>query len=312
MIKKTLPLAAAMAMAAGIAAADYPSQPVSFVVPWPPGDLEDILTRLIADEFQAEHGVPAAVLNRPGGGGGPFPGAIDVAMAPADGHMIGSFVIDVPVVGHLIGIPELDPPVFEPIGIFLNYPFVIAASGDAPYSTMEELAAYAQENSVTLGHFGIVATPTQVSFALAGMMGFEWGADAAFDELTCNTLASGDADVINTTLQQILPCLDELTILTSLTDNRIPLTPDVPTVEELMPELALTTWNGLFVHRDTPDDVRAVIAAVAERVVLGETAQRIAAETGAEVFWQDAETSAARIATDIETVERISEFVPEE
>lgn len=311
-MKKTLPLAAALSLAAGLAAADFPSQPVTFVVPWPPGDLEDILTRLIADEFQAEYGVPAAVLNRPGGGGGPFPGAIDVAMAPADGHTIGSFVIDVPVVGHLIGIPELDPPVFEPVGIFLNYPFVIAAGPDAPFSTMAELADYAQSNAVTLGHFGIVATPTQVSFALAGMMGFEWGADAAFDELNCNTIASGDADVINTTLQQIMPCMDELKILVSLTDNRIPLTPDVPTVEELVPELALTTWNGLFVHRDTPAAARARIAAVAERVVLGETAQRIAADTGAEVFWQDAATSAARIAADIETVERIAEFVPEE
>jgi len=311
-MKTTLALAAAVSLAAGLAAADYPSQPVSFVVPWPPGDLEDILTRLIADAFQAETGVPAAVLNRPGGGGGPFPGAIDVALAPADGHTIGSFVLDVPLVGHEIGIPELTPPVFEPVGIFLNYPFVIAAGANAPYSTMAELADYAQSNAVTLGHFGIVATPTQVSFALAGVMGFEWGADAAFDELNCNTLASGDADVINTTLQQVLPCLGDLKILVSITDSRIPLTPDVPTVGELAPDLALTTWNGLFVHRDTPAEARARIAAVAERVVLGETAQRIAAETGAEVFWQDAATATARIAHDMETLARIAEYVPEE
>ncbi len=303
--------ALATGLAAGSAAADYPSQPVSFIVPWPPGDLEDILTRLIADEFQAEYGVPASVLNRPGGGGGPFPGAIDVATAAPDGYTIGSFVLDVPLVGHEIGIPELTPPVFEPVGIFLNYPFVIAASGDAPYATMAELAEYAQENAVSLGHFGIVATPTQVSFALASQMGFAWGSDAAFDALDCNTLASGDADVINTTLQLVLPCLDDLTILTSLTDERIPLTPDAPTVGELAPELALTTWNGLFVHRDTPAEVRERIAAVAERVVLGERAQQIAADTGAEVFWQDAEESMARIAHDMETLARIAEHLPE-
>lgn len=317
-MKKNLTLAGALAgtalaagLAAGSAAADYPSQPVSFVVPWPPGDLEDILTRLIADAFQGEYGVPASVLNRPGGGGGPFPGAIDVATAAPDGHTIGSFVLDVPLIGHEIGIPELSPPVFEPVGIFLNYPFVIAAGADAPYSTMEELAEFAQDNAVSLGHFGIVATPTQVSFALASQMGFEWGQDAAFDALDCNTLASGDADVINTTLQLVLPCIDDLTILTSITDARIPLTPDVPTVGEIAPELALTTWNGLFVHRDTPADARARIAAVAERVVLGEQAQRIAADTGAEVFWQDAEASAARIAHDMETLARIGELLPE-
>lgn len=310
---KTLTLAAAAALSATTALAQsYPSQPVSFVVPWPPGDLEDILTRLIADAFQAQTGVPAAVLNRPGGGGGPFPGAIDVAQAPADGHTIGSFVLDVPLLGHQIGIPELTPARFEPVGIFLNYPFVIATSRDAPYSTMEELAAYAQDNDVSLGHFGIVATPTQVSFALAARMGFEWGAEAAFDALDCNTLASGDADVINTTLQLVLPCLNDLQILASLTDARISLTPDVPTVAELDPELALTTWNGLFVRSETPPEVRARIAEIAQAVVMGEAAQRIAAETGAEVYWMGAEESAERIARDMETVAGIQQYLPEE
>lgn len=63
--------------------AEYPERPVSFVVPWPPGDLEDVITRFIAEDFQAEYGVPTGVINRPGGGGGPFPGAIEVANAPA-------------------------------------------------------------------------------------------------------------------------------------------------------------------------------------------------------------------------------------
>ena len=126
-------------------------------------------------------GVPAAVVNKPGGGGGPFPGAIDVATAPADGYTIGSFVPAVPLIGHEIDIPELTPERFDPIGIFLTYPFVIATSQDAPYATMAELAAHAKENDVFLGHFGDVLTPTQVTKALAANMGFEWGGDAAFD-----------------------------------------------------------------------------------------------------------------------------------
>ena len=56
--------------------------PVEFVVPWPPGDLEDVLTRMIAEDFSEAYGVPTAVVNKPGGGGGPFPGAIEVANAP--------------------------------------------------------------------------------------------------------------------------------------------------------------------------------------------------------------------------------------
>ncbi len=294
---------------AGPALAEYPEKPVSFIVPWPPGDLEDVLTRMIAEDFQAEYGVSAAVVNKPGGGGGPFPGAIDVATAPADGYTIGSFVPAVPVIGHEIGIDELTPEKFDPIGIFLTYPFVIATSKDAPYNSMEELAAYAKENDVALGHFGDVLTPTQVTKAYAVNAGFEWGSDAAFDALDCNTLASGDADVINTTLQLILPCLDDVKVLMAITDERISLIPDVPTIGELDESLNIALWNGLFVTKDTPADVRDKIAAVASKTVMSERAQNVAKETGALVYWMDADASAARIAADQETGARIGKIL---
>lgn len=298
-------LAATMSLGAGVALAEYPEKPVNFIVPWPPGDLEDVLTRMIAEDFQEEYGVAAAVVNKPGGGGGPFPGAIEVANAPADGYTIGSFVIGVPVVGHQIGIPDLAPEKFDPLGIFLTYPFVIATAGDAPYSNVEELAAYAKENDVALGHFGDPLTPTQVTKAMAINAGFEWGSDAAFDMLDCNTLASGDADVINTTLQLVLPCLDNIKVLVSVTDDRISLVPDAPTIGELDDTLNIALWNGLFVHKDTPQDVRDKIVAVAKETVMSDRAQALAAETGALVYWQDAAEAAARVATDIETVARI-------
>ncbi|MBY6067628.1 tripartite tricarboxylate transporter substrate binding protein [Leisingera aquaemixtae] len=303
--------AAALGLSAAAAQAEYPEKPVNFIVPWPPGDLEDVLTRMIAEDFQNEYGVAAAVVNKPGGGGGPFPGAIEVANAPADGYTIGSFVIGVPVMGHQIDIPPLTPAKFDPLGIFLTYPFVIATSGDAPYSTMEELAAYAQENDVALGHFGDVLTPTQVTKAYAKNAGFEWGSDAAFDALDCNTLASGDADVINTTLQLVLPCLDQVKVLVSITDERIPLAPDAPTIGELDESLNIALWNGLFVTKDTPQDVRDKIVAVAEKTVMSERAQNIAKETGALVYWQSAEDSAARVANDIDTMARIGGLLSE-
>lgn len=300
---------AAVAFGASAALAEYPEKPVNFIVPWPPGDLEDVLTRMIAEDFQKEYGVAAAVVNKPGGGGGPFPGAIEVANAPADGYTIGSFVIGVPVLGHQIDIPPLTPAKFDPLGIFLTYPFVIAAAGDAPYSSMEELAAYARDHEVALGHFGDVLTPTQVTKAFARNAGFEWGSDAAFDALDCNTLASGDADVINTTLQLILPCLDQVKVLVSITDSRIPLVPDTPTIGELDPSLDIALWNGLFVTKDTPQDVRDKIIAVASKTVMSDRAQDVAKQTGALVYWQNADDSAARIAKDIDTVARIGEIL---
>jgi tripartite-type tricarboxylate transporter receptor subunit TctC len=301
--------ATATLMAAGIAApalAEYPEKPVNFIVPWPPGDLEDVITRMIAEDFQAKYGVPAAVVNKPGGGGGPFPGAIEVATAPADGYTIGSFVMGVPVIGHQIGIPELAPAKFDPLGIFITYPFVLAAAGDAPYKTMEELSAYAKSNDVALGHFGAPLVPTKVTMAFAKNQGFEWGSEAAFDNLDCNTLASGDADVINTTLQLILPCLDSVTVLASITADRIPLTPNTPTVGEVDPSLGLVLWNGLFVTKDTPQDVRDKIIAVAMETVASERAQAVAKQTGAAIYWEDAAASAAHIQSDIDAMAAIN------
>ena len=304
-----LALAAAAFAFAGPAAAEYPEKPVEFVVPFPPGDLEDVLTRMIAEDFSKKYGVAAAVVNKPGGGGGPFPGAIEVANAPADGSKIGSFVIGVPVLGHQIGIDELTPAKFEPLGIFLTYPFVIATKKDAPYKTMEELAAYAKDNDVALGHFGDVLTPTQVTKAYAKKAGFEWGSDAAFDALDCNTLASGDADVINTTLQLILPCLDDVTVLASVTGERISKTPDAPTMGELDPDLKLALWNGLFVVADTPQDVREKIIAVAKETVMSDRAKKVAEETGAQIYWQDAAAAKAQIEADIEAVARVGKIL---
>ena len=304
-------LTAVLALPMGSALAEYPSGPVQFLVPWPPGDLEDVLTRMIAEDFQAAYGQPSAVMNRPGGGGGPFPGAVEVAMAPADGSVIGSFVIDVPLVGPLLDIPPLDPNPFEPIGIFLSYPFVLATSADAPFQTIDELAEHAQSNRLALGHFGMELAPTAVSLALADRMGFQWASDAAYDALDCNTLASGDVDVVNTTIQLVLPCLDKVTILAAITPERLNLAPEAPTVAELVPELSLTLWNGLFVHKDTPANVRAAIAAVAEQTMASDRAQQFAQDTGAQVYWMNAEEAAAQLEQDREAFATIDAILGE-
>lgn len=300
--------ALAIAVAPTVAFAEYPEKPVNFVVPFPPGDLEDVLTRMIAENFQETHGVAAAVINRPSDSG-PFPGAASVSNAPADGYTIGSFVVDIPVVGPELGIPGLDPFPFEPLGIFLTYPFVIATSADAPYQSMEELSAHAQENSVVLGHFGSFLLPTQATFAAAKELGFEWGSEASADALDCNSLASGDFDVINTTIQLVLPCLDQVTILATITEEPIGLIPDAPTLASIAPSLNISLWNGLFVHKDTPADVRQAIIAVARETMASEQAQKLSEETGALIYWMDADAAAARIESDMAVTGTINEMI---
>lgn len=299
---------ALLAVLAAPAFADYPEKPVSFVVPFPPGDLEDVLTRMIAEDFEAKHGVAAAVVNRPSEGG-PFPGAASVAQAPADGYTVGSFVVDIPVVGPMVGVPALNPDPFEPLGIFLTYPFVIATSGDAPFSTMEELAAHSAENPQVLGHFGAFLLPTQATLASAKVLGFEWGGEASSGALDCNSLASGDFDVINTTIQSLLPCLDDVKILATITEDPISVVPDAPTLASVAPELNISLWNGLFVHKDTPAEVRAVLIESAKETMASERAQELAAQTGAAVYWQDADSSMQRIKSDIDVSGEINGMI---
>ena len=137
-------------------------------------------------------------------------------------------------------------------------------------------------------------------------MGFSYASDAAFDALDCSTIASGDVDVMNTTLQLVLPCLDDVKVLTSIGGNRISLTPDTPTVGELAPDLNISLWNGLFVHKDTPTDVREKIIAVAQKTLASDRAMKLAEETGALIYWQSAAETEARIAADSETLGAIN------
>ena len=277
--------------------ADYPTGPVQFIVPWPPGDFEDILTRMIAKNMQEATGVSASVVNRPGGGDGPFPGALEVLEAPSDGSVVGSFVIGVPVVGPKIDIGIAEDS-FVPVGIFLTYPFVLAASGDAPYTNMAELAAHAKGNDVVLGHFGAGLTPTQASFAAAAKMGFSFADDSAFDMLDCNTLSSGDADVINTTLALIEPCLGEINVLANIGSEPIGKLPGVQTLAAQADINDLELWNGLFVTKGTPQDVIDKLAEIGEATMASDEAQQLMKETGARVYWQGMAESMARIDED--------------
>jgi len=105
----------------------------------------------------------------------------------------------------------------------------------------------------------------------------------------------------------VLPCIDDVKVLASVGEDRISLTPETPTVGEVAPELGMSLWNGLFVHKDTPADVREKIIEVAKATVMSERAQKLASETGALVYWQDAEETTARIAEDTATLNAIDE-----
>ena len=301
-------LAAAPMLGSVAQAADYPNRPVKFVVPWPPGDLEDILTRMIAEDMAKETGKPASVVNKPGGGG--VVGAADVSRARADGLTIGSFVADI-VTTHLhAGNAPYQKDTFEPVGIFLDYPFVLAAKADAPYNNVKELAEYSKANKVSLGHFGYQALPTAITFKAAEQEGINFSSDAAFDANDCSTLANGDADVINTTTQLILACLNsgEVKLLASLTRDRLSIAPDVATLNE-QTGISQTTWNGLFVKQGTSQEIKDRIAEIAQKALATERAQEISKTTGAGIYWVEGADAEAVVAKDYADAKELLEFM---
>lgn len=285
-------------------AADYPNRPVRFIVPFPPGDLEDVLTRVIAEEMSKETGVPATVVNKPGGGG--VLGATTVSQSRPDGSVIGSFVVDLVTSQVVGGNAPYAADAFVPVGIFLDYPFVLAVKSDAPYSTLPELAEYAKTHDVSLGHFGYEATPTAVTFQAAKKLGFKFASDSAFDALDCSALANGDADVINTTTQQILPCLDskDVKVLTSFTFQRLSILPDVPTLNEVA-GISQTLWNGLFVKKGTPQPIIDKIAAIAEAALQSPDVLKLQENTGASVYWTNSKNAQKLIELDFENAKKL-------
>ena len=273
---------------AGVAQAEYPERPVEFVVPWPPGDIEDTITRMIAKAFQDETGVPTSTVNIKGGGG--LIGATHVFTQPADGYTVGAFTANI-ISAHIIrGNAEYDRDEFEPLAVIIGYPMMLMSRSDAPYNDLAELADHAKSNGLSLGVFGLNGPPALQTMKMAETLGFEFESVTAFDETTCLMLINGEIDV---TLGGGIfkPCMTsgEVKALAAYTTARIPIYPDVPTLEEQVPGISTPGWTGLFVRKDTPQEARDVISRIAKQVVESDEARAIAANTGAVVQWMPPE-----------------------
>lgn len=96
--------------------------------------------------------------------------------------------------------------------------------------------------------------------------------------------------------------------LMSITNSRLSMFPDTPTLKKLDPDLDISLWNGLFVRKGTSDDVRQKII-VARKTVMSDRAQKLASNTGTEVYWQDSDKSAARIVDSINTLDEIESIL---
>ena len=132
---------------------------------------------------------------------------------------------------------------------------------------------------------------------------------SAYDLLDCNTLAAGDADVINTTLALIEPCLDELNVLANIGVETIPKLTGVKTLSDQSGIADIELWNGLFVTKGTSQEVIDVLARIASETMAGEEAQTLMKETGARVYWKNTQESEAIIAKTRKQLAEIEEVL---
>jgi tripartite-type tricarboxylate transporter receptor subunit TctC len=129
----------------------FPSRPIQFIVPYPPGGSNDVLGRALATRLASKFGQPVVVENRGGGGG--VIGADALAKAPADGYTIGiissSFTTSAAVQPRL----PFDPvKSFSPVALIGRGPLVLVVAQKVPARTPAEFIALARANPGKLNY----------------------------------------------------------------------------------------------------------------------------------------------------------------
>src|SRR5437764_14386386 len=120
------------------AAQNYPSRPVTLIVPWGAGGGTDATARIIGSLLEKELGQPVTVVNRTGGSG--VVGHAAIAGAPADGYTIGLITVEIGMM-HWQGLTDISGASYTPTGLVNVDPAGLQVRADAPYKNANELVA---------------------------------------------------------------------------------------------------------------------------------------------------------------------------
>lgn len=256
---------ASLLCAASAGAADYPSRPITLVVPFGVGNIADNQGRLIARHLAEALKQTVVVDNRPGASG--MIGSAQVARAPADGYTLlyGTH-------GTQAANPALQPGnSFDParelraVHSLFRQSTVLVANADTPWRTVGELveAARVEPGRVNYASSGI---GTQTHLAAAR---FQHATGASFTHVPYNNqssmsdLLAGTVDITFSYAESVTQHIQakRLRALAINGGSRLDALPDVPTVGEAgFPEAALEGWSGIFAPAGTPDDVVRLLA----------------------------------------------------
>lgn len=259
-------LAMAFCVAAAAQAADYPTRPVTLVVPFTPGGSNDAYARAVAQKLGEHWKQPVVVENRPGAGGNI--GTRQVAKAAPDGYTL------LVVANNFVTNPYLYPdgragydPVkeFVPVSQLGRVPFVLVVNPSVPAKTTQELIALAQSqpNKLAYGSAGI-GTPHHLTAELFKSMAniemvhvpYKGAAPVVSD------LLGGQIQVLFGVANSVLPHIKAGTLraLAVASDQPIAYLPNVPTVASAgLKGFLSEVWVGLVAPAGTPPDVVAKI-----------------------------------------------------
>jgi len=276
-------LAAAFACAfvlQALAQSDYPTRPVTMIVPFPPGGVADITARPVAEAMGRHLKQPVVVENTAGAGGGV--GMQYVARSRADGYTVLLALSSISI------IPEADKvlgrdPMFQlnqlvPIARFTADPTVLAVRADSPLKSVADLLESARKAPGTIpygssGNYGTMHVPMEMLSGATGTKLLHVPFTGAGPAVVA--LLGGQVDALSTGPSTVMGHLKggKVRVLATWGEARHPALPDVPTLKELGYDAQFSQWTGLFVPAGTPDAVVAKLREAAKAAVADATFQ---------------------------------------
>jgi tripartite-type tricarboxylate transporter receptor subunit TctC len=277
--------AAALMVASGAAAnaADnYPSRPITIIVPFPAGGTTDSIARIVGAKLSERLHQQVIIDNRAGAGGNI--GAVMLARADGDGYTLmaappGPLTINFNLYKEL----QFDPRKFVPISMIANMPNVLVVGPSVHAKTVQELIAYAKANpgKLSFASQGNGTTSHLTGIYFASKVGinishvpYKGSAPAL------NDLIAGRIDLMFDNVTTTLPFHNakKATILAVATKKRIASVPDVPTTAEAgVPGFESGTWVTLVAPEGTPSAIAARLSKeVAEIIKLPDVMARFA------------------------------------
>ncbi len=259
--KLVMVVTGALALGSVHAAGDWPTKPITFIVPFTPGGITDQTARQLAKLLSTQFNQPVVVDNRPGAGGSI--GVEAGARAPADGYTIvygtqGTQAANLALYKNVRYDPVTD---FVPVHGMSETPLMLMVNPSRPYKTVPELIAYAKANPGKL-NFGSAGpgTATHLTAELfqtaAGIKMTHVPYRGSSPALT--DLMAGNLDLMFDYPAVALPFVQakKLSALAVTSKKRLTSSPDVPTVSELgLPNAESTAWSAVFVPAKTPPEI---------------------------------------------------------